>query len=125
MKKESLFFLSILIFCTCSFGLYFLTAHKDAHLDLDSQGYDEIAHQFAQKNQLINPERGSVIPVQTLGYPLFMGMIYKIFGDHFGYIILMQVLLSLCALLLLYRIALMLFDEQVALVAFFFGSFKL
>ncbi len=119
MKKDSIvLIICALIFISCSIGLYFAAAnHTTVHLDLDSPGYDRIGLNFAQHNQLINPERGYVIPVQTLGYPLFLGLIYKIFGHQYNWVIVIQVLLSLLAGLIIFVLAKQLFGEQVALVS--------
>ncbi len=119
MKKNSIvLIMCALVFISCSMGLYFIAANTTtAHLDLDSPGYDRIGFYFAQHNQLINPERGYVIPVQTLGYPLFLGLIYKILGHQYNWVIVIQVLLSLLAGLIVFTLANQLFGQQVALVS--------
>ncbi|MGE0207099.1 MAG: glycosyltransferase family 39 protein [Candidatus Babeliales bacterium] len=116
---------SIVIFCLLSYSLYRINPAYEAHCDLDSSGYVAIGNYFATDNQLMDPQRGSIIPVQTLGYPFFLGSIYKLFGFHHTWVIIAQILLSLLALLLLYRIAYMLFDEHVAQVTVLLGSFNL
>lgn len=126
MKKNILILLaSAIIFIVCSLGLYFLNTEPGAHFDLDSSGYDSIGKHFAEANQLINPANGSVIPVQALGYPFFLGIIYKLFGYNLIWVIFFQVLLSLCSIFLLYRIAIMLFGQDVALITVLMSSCNL
>ena len=127
MKKEHVFLvICAAIFISYSIGLYYAAADTTtAHLDLDSPGYDRIGMHFSYHNQLVNPDRSGVIPIQTLGYPFFLGVIYKLFGHDYAYVIIIQVLLSLLAGWLLYLIAQRLFGKRVALVTAFLFSINL
>ena len=53
----------------------------------------------------------------ALGYIVFLGIIYKIFGVNFYVVGVIQALLAACSVLLLYAIAKRLFSERIALVA--------
>ncbi|MEX0940361.1 MAG: glycosyltransferase family 39 protein [Candidatus Babeliales bacterium] len=117
VSHKNIYIFCIIFYVFASFFLYFIAANNyDAHLDLDSPGYIRVAQQFAQSNILIDPARGNIIPVQTVGYPLFLGVIYKLFGQNFSFIIILQVLLSMGIAWLLYSIAFMLFNAEVALI---------
>jgi 4-amino-4-deoxy-L-arabinose transferase-like glycosyltransferase len=99
--------------------LYQLTPNQESHLEIDSHGYERTATYFAATSQLTDPATPNCHPVQTLAYPLFLGMIYKIFGHSYAWVVMMQLLLAvLCGLLIFYA------TQQIAgLIAAFFALF--
>jgi 4-amino-4-deoxy-L-arabinose transferase-like glycosyltransferase len=127
MKKEYGFLgFCALIFVSCSIGLYYAAANTTtAHLDLDSPSYDRIGMYFSCHNQLVDPNLHADIPVQTVGYPLFLGIVYKLSGHNYSYVIFLQVLLSLVVGWLLFLIAQDLFNKKVGLIAVFLYSLNL
>ncbi|MFH0898340.1 MAG: glycosyltransferase family 39 protein [bacterium] len=119
-KKMMLFFLFFSgLFIALSILLYINVPAIKAHLDVDSSGY--------LYNGLIFYEYGSFVklgsqPYYALGYPFFIGLLYKIFGVNVSAVILLQVVLALLCGFLLFIIAQRLFNRWVALVTFIFFS---
>ena len=107
----------ILLFFILSWLLYCQVPNESAHFDIDSFGYQDLAVNFYYNNQLLNstiPERA---PVQPIGYPFFMGLVYKLFGVHVGAVIAVQVVLMVIVIVLLMAISLQLFGSAVASIA--------
>jgi hypothetical protein len=110
--------LCILFFCVQIILLYSLSP-RDGHFHIDSPSYDKIAHNFVLTNRLEYKEYPGIIPMHVLGYPLFLGIIYKFFGDQVTIIVFFQMLLCLFTSLLLIRIAACYFNEAIAnIIAF-------
>ncbi|HEX2978501.1 MAG TPA: hypothetical protein VHO47_05260 [Candidatus Babeliales bacterium] len=114
-KINAAFGMSAVVFLSCI--LWFASPEKDQHFDLDSYGYERIAINFAQNHQLKDPDHAD-IPVQVIGYPLFMGVIYAIFGAHYQLIILLQILLTLAICFLIWSAAVQLFCMLAGRIAF-------
>lgn len=111
---------AVMLMFAVSFLLYCVTAPiKDAHYDLDSYGYDRIANHYAKKGQLIDPQRGAIIPIQTLGYPFFLGCIYRYIGADITYVIALQVLINSAIGIILFYCALLLFNWYAAVITAF------
>lgn len=100
------------IFCLLS-ALFYWTSPYEGHFGLDSPGYDCIAQNFAATNRLEDPELPGVIPIQVVGYSLFLGILYKLFGYHIWLIIIVQVILCLLAIFLMMRLTHRFFSEPI------------
>lgn len=107
----SLFFISACLFA------WYLSPLKDQHFDLDSYGYERIALHFAQEGLPTDPALNE-IPVQIIGYPLVIGLVYKIFGIHWQFLIILQMLLGLATCFLIARAADSLWGESAGAIAF-------
>jgi len=93
-----------------------------SHTDIDSPAYLERAELFCTTNTFARPGEQTV-PYFTLGYPLIMGLIFKLFGLNKIIIIWFQVLLALITGLLLVIISRRLFNNTVAgITALFFAG---
>jgi 4-amino-4-deoxy-L-arabinose transferase-like glycosyltransferase len=126
MNKNSLIlFVASVFFCVLSYCLYSLAPNKDARFDLDSPTYERIGQNFSENNHLVDPFSENEIPTPALGYPLFLGILYKLFGSDYFYIIFIQIILSLVCLFLLYKCAKTLLNEDAALFAVILGSLNL
>jgi len=120
--KRSSFFSVLFIFL--SIILHINISSTDSYLDIDSKAYVQRGLKFATQNSLVEGNT-NYPPYFVVGYPLFLGLIYKVFGFNNFYVIWIQVLLALLSGFLLYRICRRQFNEKVALVAFAFFSFNL
>ena len=109
-----IFFLSALIFSGLSVLLYYQIPDIQAHLEIDSTGYDAIAQYFYHTNKLINPLDHTSAPIQPVGYPFFLGLMYKLFGINYAAVIAIHVVLCLITAWLLARIAIIVFDNSIA-----------
>lgn len=84
----------------------------------DSTEYDAMAqeflnHSFWKGNLFILPP----------GYPLFLSLVYKLFGHSYFYVLLIQNALTLLSLILLFILVKNLFNETVALFTVFLYGF--
>ena len=87
---------SIIFFVAVSIIVYFYAPDMTAHFEGDSVRYDFIAQHFGFLK---------TVPLEALGYPFFLFLIYTIFGHSMGAVVTVQVILSICCLFLLRRIA--------------------
>ena len=108
------FFVSALIFN--------FVPSKKCHMDIDSPEYEKIALNFSQNGTLKHPER---ITSHPLGYPLFLGIIYKFFDNSNSWAIFFQIILSILSMFLIFRISLLLFNYNVAKIALFLLSINI
>jgi len=117
MPQKKYLFISIAIFLFLSFVLYKSWATEKSCFDRDSVGYDQIACDFVQNNTLTDTHHPSLIPIQPIGYPFFVGLIYKVFGYNYLIVIFIQVLLSILSLYLVFSMANSLFGPQIASIS--------
>ncbi|MBU1007694.1 glycosyltransferase family 39 protein [Candidatus Dependentiae bacterium] len=106
------------IFLLISLALYLNVSTEKPHRDLDSGGYEEKALLFYKTGSLA-PVHTKTPPLvqQPLGYPLFMGIIYKTFGTQDIFLIWAQILLTLLSALILFFATRHLFGNTTALIA--------
>lgn len=108
------FALSTLTFLILSFFLYHqVPPSKEPHADIDSKAYIQRGGLFYTTNRFVtdsSPEQ----PYYALGYALFIGIAYKLFGQLLAIIIWLQVVLSLLSCFLMMRIAERFFGSQTA-----------
>lgn len=116
MKKQYAISI-IVIYLLLTALIYIYIPTPESHLEKDSYGYEKIALNFLNNGRL-TPHLENDIPVQTIGYPFFLGLIYRFFGHHWEYVIVIQLLLSIMTGLLIYRIATLLFNELIGYGAF-------
>jgi 4-amino-4-deoxy-L-arabinose transferase-like glycosyltransferase len=105
----------MVLFAICSWYFY-MQLQPSAHYEPDSICYDRVARNFAQTGHLIDPLNPHNPPVYPLGYPLFLGLLYYLFGMHLSVVIRAQIVLSLLSGLLLYCVANLLFGPYIALI---------
>ena len=99
--------IKLLIF-SFSFG------HEERYLSNDSQSYHSTALAWVQTGSFSVDIDHIDIPetIRTPGYPLFLGMIYKTFGEGYASVIIFQIVLSILSIYLIYLIGAMLFGES-------------
>lgn len=117
MNTKSFFF-STFLFSLLSALLYFYIStipQKEPHCDIDSKAYLERGGLFYTTNRFVTSSSPQQ-PYYALGYALFIGIAYKIFGQSIGIIILLQVLLALLSCLLMMRIARRFFGVKATVV---------
>ncbi|MCA9770537.1 glycosyltransferase family 39 protein [Candidatus Dependentiae bacterium] len=117
------FYLVLYVFLT--FIIYFHIPDQQSHLEIDSPGYDRIAVNFAENNILVDPHNMQSAPIQPVGYPFFLGVLYTIFGHLYTPVIVVQIVLGLVSCLLIFLVSLQLFDIRVANIAAFFSAINI
>lgn len=117
VQKESFIFVLAYIFFATS--LYFYVPKPQGHYDIDSYGYDLIAWHFSQTGTLTDPNSIDSAPIQPVGYPFVMGVLFSLFGHTVIPIIVLQIFLMSCALLLLIYIASTFFNKTIAVLTAF------
>jgi len=105
------------IFLACSLLLYRAISSPSSHLDIDSIGYDRIATHFEHTMNLSDPRDLASAPIQPVGYPLFLGLIYSTLGHHYAQVVIIQLAIMLLIGLLQFTIALQLFNRSIALLS--------
>lgn len=100
---------AMLLFAAASWFLYHqTTSMPQPHCDIDSKAYLERGTLFYNTNKFVTAHHPQQ-PYYALGYALFIGLAYKIFGQSLGVIILLQLLVALISCLLMMRMAQRLF----------------
>ena len=113
MQKK--YYISIIfLFILFSTILYYQVPNQDAHFDVDSYGYQDLALLFFNTGSMIDTHNPLRVPVQPIGYPLSMGIVYALCGVHVPIIIAFQVLLMAFSIICIMHIASLLFNAQVA-----------
>lgn len=97
----------IALFCVLSLIIFYYTPGIKAHFEGDSVRYNFIAHNLAHLTD---------IPLEVLGYPTFLGILYKIW-DHIFIIVLAQIILSILSLFLIRSIIKKITSNTSALIA--------
>lgn len=122
-KQLPILLLSVIIFCLISTFLYLQIPASSGHADIDSKAYTEKALLFYSTNSFASP--GQEQPYYTLGYPFFIGILYRLFGTTVFPIILAQILLVILSCFLIMRVAQRLFNQQAGYIAAFLCSINL
>lgn len=102
------------LFVLLTFSLYKAVPDETAHLEIDSYRYDAIAQTFARTGRLVEYADKPEAPVQPIGYPLLVGILYWMFGHRYAVIVFFQLLVALATLWLLGSIARRIFSKQCA-----------
>lgn len=113
------------IFSALTVLLFFLTPTPSAHLEIDSCGYERLGTHFASTGHLVDPLNPTHHPIQTLAYPFFLGVIYKIFGHSYAWVVVMQWLLALLCGAMIFRTTRRLADRTTANIALFLWAVNL
>jgi len=122
MTSKKWIFLFTLVYLTLSVILYFQVPNVFSHQDMDSRAYIGNALVFCNDSGF---GAMSHMPTYALGYPMFVGLIYKVFGVHNFYVVLIQLLLALFSGFLIFNIAKRIFNDKVALISFALFSINL
>jgi len=80
----------------------------------DAPGYRNLAHTLFAEKSFKN-----FGTLRTPGYPLFIAVIFGIIGERVWVILLLQILLNILSVVLIYKIALIFFTRNVALLSAF------
>lgn len=119
VTSKRVFWLSAALFVALSALLYYLVPTSESCLVTDSTGYDRVACHFSATNDLADPRDPDQALVQTVGYHLFVGMVYKLFGHQYWPVIWLQIILSIFSFWLVFLIASYLFSPRVAALSSF------
>ena len=87
----------------------------------DSRNYADLATNWLQHGIYGMTQAGQVVPSDTRlpGYPAFLAVVFAVFGvGHFKTVMLVQILLDLCACLLIADLAMRIAGERTAGIAF-------
>lgn len=87
---------------------------KTTILSGDAPGYNKLALTLLTEKSFKN-----FGTLRTPGYPLFVAVIYGIFGEHICVILLLQTLFNILSVILIYRITATFFSRNIALLAAF------
>src|SRR3990167_11283423 len=119
--KNNIFLIIIfvgLIFLLLSL-IIFKVMPTQGHFEIDSVTYDIIATNFAQRGLLVDSRNSLNPPLEVVGYPLFLGLIYKFF-DNILSVVFIQAILALLCFLLMNKILEILGFKNIFLLAILF-----
>jgi len=116
MKK---YFYIIVMSLMLSFSLLLLT--REPMLS-DSYRYDEIGLNLVNGYGYVD---GEFMPTmeRSPAYPFFLAVIYKIFGHYYFFVQLIQIALFILTVILIYKIAKLIFDEKIAIYSMAITAF--
>jgi hypothetical protein len=113
----------ILLAVIIRLALYIFVAPWNNHvletkiLVLDAGGYHDLALKLLNSKSFEN-----FGTFRTPGYPLFLAIIYFIFGIKPWIVLLLQIIANVLSLILVFRLGLLIFNQKIALlIAFFFA----
>jgi 4-amino-4-deoxy-L-arabinose transferase-like glycosyltransferase len=120
IQKKTLLFLILfsLIFLNLALLIFLRVSPLNSFCDIDSKAYIEKATILSERNSLAPEAHQGQLPYYTLGYPIIIGIIFKIFSSQIGWLILIQILLTLLSAFLIFVTARRLFNETVGTIAF-------
>ncbi len=126
-KQQHLFYqcMFLLVFAVLTTLLFLAVPTPQGHLEIDSHGYERLATHFEQTGQLLDPLKPTCHPIQTLGYPLFLGLVYKVFGHSYGWIVFLQMLLAIACGLMLYSLTTRMVNTTTGLIVLGLWSINL
>jgi len=117
-KTISILALFAFIFLNLSILIYSQVAPIKMHCDVDSSAYLERAEILYKNGTLAPTPAYENLTYYTLGYPVFMALVYKLVGESVDFVILAQILLVLLTAFLIFVTARRLFNETVGIIAF-------
>ena len=97
---------------------YFSLKHQEKYLTNDTHSYHSTALAWIQAGSFSLSIEHLEIPetIRTPGYPLFLGIIYKIFGKSYKAVVLVQILLSILSIYFIYLIGTLIHKETTGLI---------
>ncbi len=83
----------------------------------DTAWYRGAAHFFSRGEGYLNPYAGTPTAAWPPGYPAFLGVVFRLFGEGIRQTSIANLVLALLTIVVVYGIGLLLFDRRTALVA--------
>jgi 4-amino-4-deoxy-L-arabinose transferase-like glycosyltransferase len=83
----------------------------------DTAWYRGAAHFFSRGEGYLNPYAGTPTAAWPPGYPAFLGVVFRLFGEGVRQTSIANLVLALLTIVVVYGIGLLLFDRRTALVA--------
>lgn len=114
-EYKNIFLLGSLLFFTFS-GLLYWYSDPQGHYEVDSPSYDRIARIFLETGTMSDVDKKP--PIHTQGYHFFLAMIYKCLGIELEKLIFIQIILAFLSIMLVTRMAYLLFKKRCALIVF-------
>ncbi|MCB9493216.1 MAG: glycosyltransferase family 39 protein [Epsilonproteobacteria bacterium] len=116
MRSIGVVLCSVIAYLGLSWVLFMqVPAIVDAHLDIDSKAYVKRAELFAKTSDLVGHKEQ--LPYYPLGYPFFIGLLFKLFGSSKPVVICAQVLFGLCSIVGIFFLTQLFFDSLAACIA--------
>lgn len=123
MSKKH-FLLAAVLICGAlvrlAYGLRYPALDAQGHIP-DSDQYVALASSFADTWSFFD-EQGALTAHREPGYPIILGLFFKVLGKNYHAVLLTNTLIGLCVLFLMYRVGSQLFGESVGLVAAAIGA---
>ncbi len=119
--------IGLICFTFCIRFLVFIQSleNQNSYLTNDTDSYNSTALAWLQTGSFSHSLDHLDIPetLRTPGYPFFLGIIYKVFGERYSSVVLIQIFLSLFSTYLIYLIGTIIFNKKVGLFTALIFSF--
>lgn len=99
--------------------------YVDPFQDIDSNAYLYNAEKFYKHNVFTLKETDKNAPYFALGYPAFIGLIYKYFKPETNTVIWIQIFLTLFTCFFIFNITSLIFGSNIGIVAFILSSINI
>ncbi len=111
--------IGLICFTLCIRLLVFIQSldNQISYLANDTNSYNSTALAWLQTGSFSHSLDHLDIPetLRTPGYPFFLGIIYKVFGEGYRSVVLIQIFLSLLSIYLIYLIGTIIFNKKIGL----------
>jgi 4-amino-4-deoxy-L-arabinose transferase-like glycosyltransferase len=120
ITKKSILYLILfsVIFLNLALLIFLQASQVNPHCDVDSKAYIDKASLLYSEHRFTSPSEQNNFPYYTLGYPMIIALIFKIFSPQIEWVLFVQILLTLLSAFLIFVSARRLFNETVGLIAF-------
>ncbi|MBD3272782.1 hypothetical protein GF385_00325 [Candidatus Dependentiae bacterium] len=126
MKYKEIYFLvfSVIFLLLANFLNNFVrtTNYVDPFQDIDSKGYIYNAEMFYKHGTFL---KGQNAPYFSLGYPAFMGLVYKYFKPKNNSVVWVQIFLALFTCFFIFYSASFIFGHNIGIVAFILSTINI
>lgn len=118
-RKKSFLYVILIAFTLITLTIIFVFPSTPIS---DFNTYNNLAQSFSEELSYVDSE-GNPTAYRPMGYPVFLGIFYYIFGYSLIIPKILNILLSLFSIYLVFLISRTIFNDKVALLASFFYSF--
>ena len=111
--------IGLICFAFCIRLIVFIQSldNQNSYLTNDTESYNSTALAWLQTGSFSYSLDHLDIPetLRTPGYPFFLGIIYKVFGEGYSSVVLIQIFLSLLSTYVIYLIGTIIFNKKIGL----------
>ncbi|MBU1137158.1 glycosyltransferase family 39 protein, partial [Patescibacteria group bacterium] len=126
MLSKNKFIFSLILLAAISGSFWGFAYERDPRLEFSGSGeaisYDQTALKILEKGIFSSDLKGEGLSTDRFFYPVFLALVYKIFGHNYHAVTVVQIILFILIVLLVYKISQMIFKEKTARLAGIFTA---